>query len=689
MKNNNRSHLLPRMAFEGIRRNRETSLPYFIACVLAVVMLYTIVSLADNQTISQISGGENMLMILSFGTWVVAFFSVILLFYTNSFLIKRRKREFGLYTILGLEKKHVAMLLTLETLITGTVAIALGLVLGVILNKLLFLVLLKMIHFDIHMGFTLSTRGAAFTTLLFTAIFILNLIYNLIVIGRSRPVELLHSDATGEREPRTQKVLSIIGFVALAVGYAISLTVENPLDALYLFFIAVLLVIFGTYLLFTTGSIAILKALRRRKNYYYQTNHFISVSGMIYRMKQNAVGLANICILSTMVLVVLSTTLSLYVGADSILSYLFPSDMSLRHYDTAFYTGGQSVSDRIDAIVTGRGQQILDKKAWNELTFGTERTGDTFNFHPGNTDYVKASDLCMVDVMTLADYNAITGKNVALSGNQVLAHGNSFTPGDTLHLLGEDYTVTEKLSAFPLMETEYDKNYGLECLSLVVAHQNVMGNLAAKQASAYGDAASPLIYTISFNVTGSFNDKITCCKALNEPGALSASVDSTNPAIVTADQLATPGDNGQWDIRNRQNEYQTFYYAYGGILFLGILLGTVFLMAAVLIIYYKQVSEGYDDRSRFVIMQNVGMSQTEVKKAIRSQILTVFFLPLIVAACHVVFAFPVITKLLNLFSLFDTGLFIRCTLLVFATFAAVYAITFLLTARTYYKIIRK
>ncbi|MDD4508985.1 MAG: ABC transporter permease, partial [Eubacteriaceae bacterium] len=318
-----------------------------------------------------------------------------------------------------------------------------------------------------------------------------------------------------------------------------------------------------------------------------------------------------------------------------------------------------------------------------------ERTGDTFNFHPGNTNYVKTSDLCMVDVMTLADYNAITGKNVALSGNQVLAHGNSFIPGDTLHLLGEDYTVTEKLSAFPLMETEYDKNYGLECLSLVVADQNVMGNLAAKQASAYGDAASPLIYTISFNVTGSFNDKITCCKALNEPGALSASVDSTNPAIVTADQLATPGDSGQWDIRNRQNEYQTFYYAYGGILFLGILLGTVFLMAAVLIIYYKQVSEGYDDRSRFVIMQNVGMSQTEVKKAIRSQILTVFFLPLIVAACHVVFAFPVITKLLNLFSLFDTGLFIRCTLLVFATFAAVYAITFLLTARTYYKIIRK
>ena len=681
------SSLFTRLAFSGIRRNRGTYAPYLIACVMAVMMFYTIVSLGDNPTLRSMGGGTNMIIILNVGTWILALFSLIFLFYTNSFLIKRRKKEFGLFTILGMEKKHVAAILALETLMTGAGAILLGLALGILLNKLLFLILLRIIHYDIQMGFSVSLKGVGLTAALFAGIFLLNLLFNTVQIGRSKPVELLHSDAAGEREPRTRKLLAIAGFIALAAGYILAMTVERPLDALTLFFIAVILVIIGTYLLFAAGSIAVLKQLKKRKAYYYKPTHFISVSGMIYRMKQNAVGLANICILSTMVLVVLSTTVSLYLGVDSIMGYLFPTDMSMVYNDTAFYGDRTGISDRVAQAVSGQGLALSGYKAYDELNIGTVRRGDTYDFHTGNRDYKMANELCMVSIITAEDYARCTGQTLTLADNQVRAGGNLFTPGTSLHFLGEDYTVTGGAAGFPSMESTYDKSFGLECLNLVVADREVLGRIAAKQQSAYGEAASPLTYHIAFNLNGTAAQKIACGEALDTPAVLNGPSQADPQAIVSTDQLALPGDSGTWDVRSRQAQYTSFYYTYGGILFLGILLGIIFLMATVLIIYYKQVSEGYDDRERFVIMQNVGMGAAEVRRAIRSQVLMVFFLPLLAAACHVAFAFPMITKLLALFSLQDMGLFTRCTAGVFILFAAFYALVYGVTARTYYKIV--
>lgn len=677
-----------KLAATNIKKHRQEYLPYLLTCVMTIMMFYTIVSLSQNDTLKNMSGGTSMMMILSFGNWVIAIFAVVFLFYTNSFLIKRRKKEFGLFNILGMEKKHIAGVLALETLITGGISIVVGLLLGLLFNKLIFLLLLKIIHYDIQLGFQISPVALALTTLLFFGIFTLGLLYNLFQIRLANPVELLRGGKTGEREPKTKAVLAIAGFLCLGAGYAISLTVDKPLDALYLFLVAVILVIIGTYCLFTAGSIFILKQLRKNKHYYYQTSHFISVSGMIYRMKQNAIGLANICILSTMVLVVLSTTVSLYLGVDNIMTYLFPQDLYIRHYGDTFYADPKTVSDNIEAIVSEQGLQIKDYHDCSEFTMGTVRQGDTFDYHPGNTNYVTTSDVCMVQVITAEDYAALTGEAISITGNEVLAYGNLFDPGDTLTLFGTDYKVAQHLDDFPFQEAKYDTTFGLECLCLVVSDRAHMADIYEKQQTAYGADASSLNYDITFDLTGTDAQKIACNAALNAPGALVADAAIHGGApIVSSDQLSIPRESGSFDVRCRQDQYRTFYYAYGGMFFLGLLLGTVFIMATVLIIYYKQISEGYDDKGRFTIMQNVGMSHAEVRRAIRSQVLTVFFLPLAMACVHIAFAFPVITKLLKLFSLTDTALFVQCTLGVIAIFALLYAGVYALTARAYYRIV--
>lgn len=678
-----------RLAWTNIRTNAQTLIPYLISCILSITLFYTLVSLAGNNSLQQISGGQTLKIILNFGIVIIAVFSVIFLFYTNSFLIKRRKQSFGLYMILGMEKKHLARMLGLETLMTSVFSLAAGLACSLLFNKLLFLVLLRIIHYDIQLGFEISPMALGLTAALFAGIFCLNLLYTLAAIAFTKPTDLLHGGQIGEREPKARVFLAILGFVCLAAGYAISLTVERPLDALTLFFVAVLLVIIGTYCLFTAGSIVILKGLRRRKGYYYQTNHFISVSGMLYRMKQNAVGLANIAILSTMVLVVLSTTIALYTGVNEIMTFLFPTDLSLSYYSGAPYADRAATDADIQRIVDGQGLSLSGKRNYDSLVFGMAREGDTYTPHTGNRQYNQASEICMVQAVTAADYAAMTGTDTHLLGNAILAYGNRYAVGDTLTIFGTQYIVAGHLDSFPLMEATYNAYYGVDTTCLVVSDQAHLMDLYARQLMAYGDQASPMVYTVDFNLDGSDAAKLACFNALNAPGVLNAEAVSDGLPVISSGQMGIPGAAATWDVRSLQDSYRNFYYAYGGILFIGLLLGISFAMATVLIIYYKQLNEGYDDRKRFEIMQNVGLSHEEVRRAIHGQILTVFFLPLIVAAVHVTFAFPVITKLLSLFSLHDTPHFILCTLAVFAAFALLYTGVYLRTARTYYNIVRR
>ncbi|MFR8546962.1 MAG: ABC transporter permease, partial [[Clostridium] scindens] len=323
------SSVYGKLAVTNLKNNRKTYIPYMLTAILTVMMFYIIDALSRNKSV----GDGNLRLCLSWATVVIIVFAVIFLFYTNSFLIKRRKKEIGVYNILGMGKRHIARMLTIETLIIAVISIVVGLVAGIIFSKLMFLALLKVIHYDVNMVFELSVRALLNTLLLFTVIFAMTLIYNLLQIRLSNPVELLRGGSQGEKEPKTKWLLTIFGVVAIGIGYYIAITTESPLTAITLFFLAVICVIIGTYALFTAGSIALLKLLRKNKNYYYKTSHFTSISGMIYRMKQNAVGLANICILSTMVLVMISTTISLYTGMNDVLETRFPTEFEARNYN--------------------------------------------------------------------------------------------------------------------------------------------------------------------------------------------------------------------------------------------------------------------------------------------------------------------------------------------------------------------
>ncbi len=386
----------PKLALTNLKKNYRTTLPFIITCLLTVMMFYTISALANNTTLIDMGGGENMMEMLSVGTWVIGIFAVIFLFYTNSFLMKRRKREFGLFHILGLERKHIAILLTLETTFTFGLSLLLGLAIGLLFNKLLFLLLLKLIHYDLKLGFQVSWQSMGLTLAVFLGVFVLTLLYNLITIMRSKPIELLHSESMGEREPKTKILLTILGFITLGAGYAISLGVKRPLDALYLFLLAVILVIIGTYLLFTAGSIFILKRLRSNKGYYYKTNHFISVSGMMHRMKQNAAGLATICILSTMVLVVVSTTVSLYFGIDDIIPYIFPYDMTVSQAEAQPREDRATLNDTILKVAEVHHLDAQEVHAHDDIIFGTEHEGNDFVAHAGNRSYVTTNDIAFV-----------------------------------------------------------------------------------------------------------------------------------------------------------------------------------------------------------------------------------------------------------------------------------------------------
>lgn len=645
------SRIYSRLAVSNIKNNRKTYVPFIFTSILTVMMYYIIDALAGNDSIEI----TNVITVLRMGCGVMVVFSVIFLFYTNSFLIKRRKKEIAVYNILGMGKGHIGRMLTVETLIVGGISIAGGIAGGMAFGKLMHLLLIRIIHYDVGMEFHISVQSVSDTVILFAFIFFLTWFYNLFQIRLANPIELLRGGSAGEKEPKTKVILALIGVVTMAAGYYLAVSTKNPLEAINTFFVAVILVIIGTYALFLAGSIALLKLLRKRKKFYYKPNHFVSVSGMIYRMKQNAVGLANICILSTIVLVMISSTVSLYVGMDDVMAHQYPND-----YQMTLYEASQEKIDKANKLIEeelDRGG--LKKEGETACHYGTavliSQGGNKFTTSENGT--YSPRDLTELYVIPQEDYQKLENTSTSLKENEVIIYTTAENYGrDSIQIDGRKFQVTEELDDFVLEEKNQSRV--APGMYMIVANDEVAMQLDSLK--------SGLRYDIDFDMTGSDEEK--------------AVVEEKIADRITEE---LPGTY----FTSRQAGTESFFGFYGCLFFIGMYLGFMFLVATVLIIYYKQISEGLDDRERYVIMQKVGMDKREIRRAIRSQILIVFFLPLLFSILHIIVAFNVITKLLGVFGLFNTGLFVLCTVVTVLIFAAFYIIVFAITAREYYKIV--
>lgn len=664
-------NLYPRLAATNLKKNRRFYLPYLLACIVIVALFCIILTLASDPYLGQMQHGGSVSQVLGFGVLIMALFSTIILFYTNSTFTKQRKREFAIYNILGMEKRHISYVLFWESLYTAAMALFFGLVAAGVFSKLLQLVLVRLIGGEATFGLNISLMSIGYTAAFFGALFLLLLLNTIRIIHLSNPVQLLRAGSEGEREPRSKWILALLGAVCLAAGYIISLRTNAALYAIQYFFPAVILVIIGTYLTFIALSVVVLKALRKNRRYYYKTSHFATVSGLIYRMSRNAAGLASICILSTMVLVTVSTTVSLYKGLDAYADVRWSQDMTLTLMtdpQTNTVPDVAPVLRVVDDTMTRSGLTQSNVHGYRTVRFSAQRSGDALDQFTGS-----GVDAYTVMVLDTEGYADLTGEQVTLAPGEALAWTDGKPFGDTL-TLGGDTLRLRQLDSFPL--DSGSSIMGLHTLYLVVPDLDSVLELRAQQnayASEHGGTRSMLNYTYQFDLSGTDDEQLDALHTL-----------LSDPAFESAAEAA----NVQYTTDMRADGYPTLRSMYGGFLFLGFFLGFVFLFATVLIIYYKQVSEGYDDCGRFRIMQQVGMTPKEVKATIRTQVLLMFFLPLVTAAIHIAFAFPLIKQIVFAFGLQNVHLFLLCTLGTFGVFALLYTFVYLLTARTYYRIVR-
>lgn len=648
-----------KLAFTNLKGNRRVYLPYLLSSVGIIMMFYSINALGQGIDQGALYGGTTVASMMGLGVFVIGLFAVLFLFYTNSFIIKRRKKELGLYNILGMEKRHIAHILFRETLLTAVCSLALGLGLGIVFSRVLFWLLGLLLGTDLAVAFVIPVSAITSTLGLFGLIFLLTLCYNLVQVKLSKPIELLHGGETGEREPKAHWFLAVLGALLLGTGYTMAVTIQDPLSALVFFFVAVILVILGTYLLFITGITAMLKLLKKNKRFYYKTNHFTALSGMLFRMKQNAAGLASICVLFTALLVTVSTTFSLYTSMDGLLRARYPRNVLVSVCDA-----NQEAKDMVRSAVNQKSQElglalenVVDREGWN---ITTARVGNTLH-----TQEVSLETCAVVNIFTQSEFERFSGQQVDLAENQVLLFdpANTFPEEDTLHIDDKTYQIVPSDYVMPEASTLaqiYEMYY------LVVRDETVVENILAPS----GSDTFP-IYSYDFDVAGGDPEDIA---ALRE--AL-GTVDFSGPGVEYEALL----------FEDSATSRQSFMELYGGLFFLGLFLGVLFLLGTALIIYYKQVSEGYDDARRFNIMQKVGMSHKEVKQSIHSQILLVFFLPLVTAVLHLAFAFPMLQKILLVMGLNNFPLILCSTLGCVGVFAVAYLVIYALTARTYYNIV--
>lgn len=683
-----------KLARSNISKNRRFFLPRILSEAGLLCVFYIVFTLRADERILQLRGGQYIEVFMSIGVAVMMLLSVILLFYINSFLMKQRKREFGVYNILGLEKRHICRVLFHETALSSLASVVLGLAMGTLFYKLCSLLICQLLNAEIVLGFYfINARSLTLSGAFFLVLDVMAYGVNCVTIARLKPVELLSSANVGEREPKVKWPLLVLGLLALGGGYYISLTTQNPLKALVLFFVAVILVIIGTYFLFVAGSIFVLKALKKNKRFYYNKKHMPAVSGLLYRMKQNAVGLASIAVLATGVLVMISTTVSLYAGAEETVKRNYPQDYYLSARYLQWSDEGQLLhaedmprETMLRAVEQGaekNGLTIKEIALQEYLTVSYIYENDTLTCErvSGNAaDNLKG--LSVITYITEEMYRSLGGEALNLAKDEIavcpMDIRQSGFDRPTLTIGEDTYQIKTTIPLFPIssgMEAAATNRYGV-----VVADESVLAHIFDQQKAAYGEAASDYTRRIAASfagreANGDVGEKLERdVEAYLKEAAFPQQQEPGESLVITG--------NTVWGAR------ESVTAMCGALLFLGIILGLVCLFATVLIVYYKQISEGYEDRVRFQIMQKVGMSRREVKSTINSQVLLVFFLPLVVAGMHLAFAFPILEKVLHILLLSSTSLFVICSLVTFGVFAAVYTLIYMATARTYYKIVR-
>ena len=667
----------PRLAWSGMRKNSKLYLPYTLACIGMTAMFYILMHLADSPALELLSSSGEVSTILRLGSFVIGVFSLLFLFYTNSFLVRRRFKEFGLYNVLGMNKGNISRVLAWEALINALISLVGGLFLGIALSKLAELGLVNIMGGDTDLDLRISVKALEFTVMFFCGIFLLIYLNSLIKIRRSSASELVKSENFGEKPPRANWLFGLAGIVILAAAYYIAVSIKTPLTALSLFFIAVIMVIVATYLIFIAGSVWICRLLQKNKRYYYKKNHFVSVSSMVYRMKRNGAGLASICILATMVLVMISSTTCLYFGAEDALRDRYPRDISI----SASYSGLDSMTDEnisalrgeISAAVGGaETENILDYRCASlvgSLENGILDLSEASIYSTAMTTYDYVAE---VYIVPLADYNAIAGTNESLSSGEAMIYAYRMDYTDKTFAVDElvSFRVKKVLDSFPIADGSAMASIAPTVFVIVPDFADTVAKLGGAVSSS-GDEPASLSWNYAFDTPVSDEEETAMCERIGE--RLSERSQTGGYLYYSRESLAA----------NRAD----FYGMYGGLFFLGIMLSIAFICAAVLIIYYKQISEGYEDRRRFEIMQNVGMTKKEIRSSINSQLLTVFFLPLIFAGLHLGFAFPFIHKLLMLFNLSNLPLLIGTTAISFGVFALLYAVVFRVTSNAYYNIV--
>ncbi|MDE6470808.1 MAG: FtsX-like permease family protein [Eubacterium sp.] len=661
--------IYPQLAINSIQKNKRLYTPYILTCSGMIMMFYIMAFLANGKAIENMLGAEFIYLVLNLGCIVIGVFSLIFLFYTNSFLIRRRKKEFGLYNILGMGKPNLAIVLICESVIITIISLAIGLFFGILFSKFAELVMVNILKLDADFSFRIEWSAVKITVMLFAAIFLLLLINTLRQIRLSEPIEMLRSENTGEKPPKSNVLLAVLGVAILAGAYYIAVTIKEPLTALLLFFVAVVMVIAATYMLFITGSVSVCKALQKNKNYYYKTNHFVSTSSMIYRMKRNGAGLASICILCTMVLVMISSTTCLYTGAENSINSSYPRDILVEAVSSQIskLENTQPIIEE-NALQAAEDAKLTPQNILNYCCaqYIVKTDGNKINSH---NDY---ADCELAFIVSTDDYNRITDNQESLADDEVMIYrskNKKFKESEIIIENTNTYKVKKVLPEF--ITNNIDGMNVLSSLYIVVNDVESFIKPVEKLADFKGDRAITFRQYYGYNLDCEDKEQLEIFKQLSS-------------AINT---IADNNDLRSLQCHSRADERAGFYDLFGSLFFLGILLGIVFIFAAVLIIYYKQISEGYEDQSRFEIMQKVGMDKKEIRKSINSQVLTVFFLPLAMSAVHLGFAFPMIYKMLILFGITDLKFLILITLACFALFALFYILVYKITSKAYYSIV--
>lgn len=659
----------PKLAWSGMRKNSKLYVPYTLAGAGMAALFYIISYLSSSESLLMVGGGGNIAIILGMGKFVIAVFSLLFLFYTNSFLVRRRYKEFGLYNVLGMNKLNISRILLWETLINALISIGGGLAFGIALSKLAELGLLNMIGAEVNFTLGVSAVAILFTVGLFGAIYLLIYLNAVIRINLSSATELVKSENAGEKPPKANWLLGIAGVVILGAAYYIAVSIKSPLTAITLFFFAVIMVIIATYLVFIAGSVLMCRILQKNKGYYYKKNHFVSVSSMSYRMKRNGAGLASICILATMVLVMISSTTCLYFGTEDSLRARYPRNVNVSvWYNEQENMSDESVSayrDKINAAAADVGMDnALDYRCIatsGVLVDGGLRTGEASITNDFIFTY---SSIAEAYIIPLSDYNAMSETKETLSDDEALvfAYRTDYTSDIFAVDDGTQFKVKKVLDSMPCYSGDAMASIATGIYVVVSDKSFAEGDFTSQNGSSYS-------WKYGFDTALSDDEEMTLAQRIY------GVIDRIDENSINSSVESIAQDRAE------------FYELYGGLFFLGIILSIAFICAAVLIIYYKQISEGYEDARRFEIMQNVGMTKKEIRSSINSQLLTVFFMPLVFAGLHLGFAFPFIHKMLMLFNLNNLPLLIGTTVISFCAFALLYAVVYRVTSNSYYNIV--